>query len=221
MNILELVILIVFMVSIWSGLRKGLVRTVASFGTALISLILVYMLNPYVSDFLRNDLPVYEHIEEKCREYTAVEMPENVTTPDSLPIPENIRRILEKGYTAEQDKIEETLSEYLAAGLAEILLTSLSFLLTFLLVSICLFLFFRFLDGIFSLPVLNIFNRLAGGAVGALRALFSVWILFLVAFLFWNTGIGRSITEMAHESSITKWMYDSNLLVFLVAKFFQ
>ena len=68
------------------------------------------------------------------------------------------------------------------------------------------------LNGIFSLPVLNLFNRVGGAALGAVQGIFVVWIIFLVLSLFWDTSWAQSGVNMVKENSVTSYLYENNLL---------
>lgn len=67
LNLLEIVVLVVLAVLVLSGLRKGLVRKLASVISLVLSIVLVSLLLPYMTDFLKNSTPVYEYIVEQCQ----------------------------------------------------------------------------------------------------------------------------------------------------------
>ena len=48
MNWLNIVVLAVFVLCIMNGIRRGFIRTVAAMFSILVSMVLVYFLNPYV-----------------------------------------------------------------------------------------------------------------------------------------------------------------------------
>ena len=66
MNWLNIVVLAVFVLCIMNGIRRGFIRTVAAMFSILVSMVLVYFLNPYVVDFVEEKTPIYDTIEEKC-----------------------------------------------------------------------------------------------------------------------------------------------------------
>lgn len=68
MNILEIIIIALAVLLAVTGYRKGFVRKLASLLSLVISVTLVSMCLPYVTDFLRNSTPVYTMIEKQCRE---------------------------------------------------------------------------------------------------------------------------------------------------------
>ena len=89
-------------------------------------------------------------------------------------------------------------------------------IVTFLVISLILHIIGGILNGIFSLPVLNLFNRVGGAALGAVQGIFVVWIIFLVLSLFWDTSWAQSGVNMVKENPVTSYLYENNLLaVFL------
>ncbi|MCC8067855.1 MAG: CvpA family protein [Clostridiales bacterium] len=72
MNVLEIIIIVVFGVLAISGLRRGFVRKLASMLSLALSVMLVSAVLPYVTDFLKDNTPVYDYIVEQC-EQTAAE----------------------------------------------------------------------------------------------------------------------------------------------------
>lgn len=73
MNILEIVIIILTVLLALSGFRKGFVRKLASMVSLVLSLVLVSIFLPYITDFLKEQTPVYEYIVERCEDAVAVQ----------------------------------------------------------------------------------------------------------------------------------------------------
>ncbi len=66
MNITGLAVLAVFLLCIWDGWRKGLVKKLNSILAVIISSVLVWALLPAVTSFLKNSTPVYEAVVQVC-----------------------------------------------------------------------------------------------------------------------------------------------------------
>ena len=60
MNWLNIIVLAVFVLCIMNGIRRGVIRTVAAMFSILVSMVLVYFLNPYVVDFVEEKTPIYD-----------------------------------------------------------------------------------------------------------------------------------------------------------------
>lgn len=225
MNWLNIIVLAVFVFCIMNGIRRGFIRTAAAMASFFVSMALVYLLNPYVTDFLEQKTPVYEMVEEKCTEAVTAglegqmkEQGESVVMED-LPLPESLKEVLLKNGTDYKDSLVESFAGYLSSSITHIIVSTISFLITLALVSLIFRIMVSVLDGIFSLPVLSLFNRMAGAAAGCVQGLLIVWVFFLIVTLCFDTSWGRQAVEMAQANPVTKWLYDSNLLLKFISGF--
>lgn len=68
MNILEIIIIVLAVIFAVTGYHTGFVRKLASLLSLVISVALVSVCLPYVTNFLKNSTPVYDVIVKQCRE---------------------------------------------------------------------------------------------------------------------------------------------------------
>lgn len=71
MNVLEIVIIVFTLGLAVIGYKRGFVRKLAAMLSLVISIVLVSMFLPYVTEFLKNSTPVYDYIVKECREVMA------------------------------------------------------------------------------------------------------------------------------------------------------
>jgi len=76
MNLLEIIVLIVIAGIVLSGYRKGFVRKLASMVSFVLSIVLVSVFLPYMTDFLKNSTPVYDYIVKQCRQVVTEQVTE-------------------------------------------------------------------------------------------------------------------------------------------------
>lgn len=74
MNILEIVVIVVTIALILSGFRAGFVRKLASMLSLVLSIALVSAILPYVTDFIKNNTPLYDYIVEQCENVAAEQL---------------------------------------------------------------------------------------------------------------------------------------------------
>ena len=218
MNWLSIVILVILAACILNGFRKGMIRTLAAMMSLVVSLVLVSLVNPYVATFLEEKTSVYEITETKCREaFESLTEKQTETMQQELMkkmgVPETFSKTFKIG-----DDFTESAVVPLAEATAHWSVNGLSFVITFLLLSILFRIAVGLLDGLFRLPVLSFVNRLAGGAIGAVQGLLILWVFFLIVFLIWNTEIGKQAMEMIQENPVTNWLYHCNPLLYILLK---
>ena len=76
MNLLEIIVIIVIAGIALSGYRKGFVRKLASMLSLVLSVVLVSVFLPYMTDFLKNSTPVYDYIVKQCRQVVTEQVTE-------------------------------------------------------------------------------------------------------------------------------------------------
>lgn len=246
MNILEIILGVFTIVLAVSGFRKGFVRKLASMLSLVLSVALVSVALPYVTDFLRNETPVYEYIVDKSDEIVAAqaaellqkELPDNrqisrseaegavldradqTELIDELPVPLALKDML-LDYNNEEGYKNLQAScflDYVSRFIASMILNAIAFLVSVLLVQIILRVAIAALDLLAHAPILHTVNRMAGMLLGLLQALAGVWIFFLIVSMISGTETGLQLLGMIQESRILSGLYESNLFVKIVLK---
>lgn len=67
MNLLTIIVLLVLLFFILNGFRRGFIKTFVSMVSLIVSIVLVSIATPYVTQFLKTQTPLYSMIEEKCQ----------------------------------------------------------------------------------------------------------------------------------------------------------
>lgn len=103
-----------------------------------------------------------------------------------------------------------TFQEYIGAYVTKIVMTMLSFLITFILAGIIMKVIVYALAIMEELPVIHGVNRLAGGLVGIVFGVIIVWIAFLILTLMYDSEIGQMCFKWIQESWILQILYSTN-----------
>lgn len=112
----------------------------------------------------------------------------------------------------------DTFAQYVGNFLARVIINIVSYLGTFLIVTIILRAIIFALDIVAEIPVFGLINRLAGGVVGFVGATIIVWILFVVVTLLYTTVIGKDVYQSIQGNGILKFLYDNNPIMGMAAK---
>lgn len=229
MNWLCVVILAIPVLYIFKGIQRGMVRTAFSVFSVVLALVLGFILNPYITEFLKEKTPIYETVQKQCEESISGALKEQLDQKikkeeqnayiQNLPLPESLTDFLVEHNTTEgyNQLLADTFGEYLSRSIAQIAIAAVSLIFTSILISIALNFLGGILDGIFSLPVLSLLNRAGCAVLGIVQGVFVVWILFLIITLFWDVSWAQNAAMMFQENSVTKWLYDNNILVQLLS----
>lgn len=166
------------------GYRKGLVKKGASLLFAVGSLFLVYLISPYVENFLRQILPSFLNLD-------------NISVDNDL-----YRLVMLSGF---QDQAEEYV-RILAARV-------ISLVATYVVVRLILRTAMSSLRVLTRVPGLSFLNRLAGAAFGLLQQMLVLWILFLIVAIFSYTSWGGAAYKIINQSVWLSELYNNNLLL--------
>lgn len=205
------------------GYYKGFVKEAVSLMFMVLAIIVVWTINPYVSEFLKESTPVYTMIKEQCQETISEQLSSegNIGKEmqagliESLPLPDSLKKEMEANNTSEvyQFLAVDTFSEYIADYLAVMITNGVGFMISFLLATMGIRMIAHALDLMARLPVLRGINRLAGIVIGCLRGVIIVWIIFLAMTIFCNTPLGEECLGLIQQDPFLTALYDNNVFM--------
>lgn len=224
-----IVILLILILFIWMGYRRGFIREIVSFFFVFLSLSLAWAINPYINDFLISETPVYSTIQETCTDFVQKqssdlenEMESSSQFIDGLNLPEILRKNIEKNNNTENyaELSVNTLTEYVSGYLARTIVNGLSYVLAYILATIGIRIVVYILNLIAGLPILKTANKLTGGLVGFVKGLVFIWILFLILTVLCSTEIGKTSLELIEKDSLLSVIYQYDPLIQNFTKIF-
>jgi len=211
------------LIGIIIGLVRGLVKEVVSIALVFVSIALVWFLNPYVNRFLREVTPIESKIEEQTRNLLGDQLESGKIIPadrqqeiiESLGLPDIITDALVKNNNAEEYKElnVNTFIDYIVEYPVNIVMNGLSFLITYLLVTILLRVLVFVLDIFTRLPVVHGLNKLGGALIGGAKYVIFIWIGMLVVTMLCNTEAGRTVMGMIERDRFLTFVYNWNLIL--------
>lgn len=231
MNILSIVILLIVLLFMVRGYRKGLVQMVASMTTLILAIFLVSIATPHISNVLKTRTPVYNMIEEKCEDLiksgtdqisSKIEESEWI---ENLKVPGFLQEMIkENNNTVSYEKMNvDSFGEYISHFLATMILNVVSYIITFIAALILIKVIAGALGLLTHLPVIHSMNRILGAVMGLIQSLLLIWLFLLAVTLFGNTEWGDYIMKMINDSSVLIALYDANIYIGIfdnIMKFF-
>lgn len=222
MNLFDLIVLLIFIISGWIAYKRGFILSLFKLVSRIVSIFLSYKLYPVVSAFLRNVSPLYEAIKSKIAPSVLTESTVQSNTLagqsaaiNNLQIPGFIKSSLIENNNPEIYKIlnVDGLRDYIAGYIANICINIISLILVFIIVSIGLRIIIGILDLISKLPVLSPINNLFGLIFGVISGLINIWLFFIVLFIFQSNPLFEKVFILLEESLIAGLLYEYNLLL--------
>ncbi|QSX07569.1 CvpA family protein [Alkalibacter rhizosphaerae] len=205
MSWVDILILFIFGFYIVLDFNRGLVQSLASVVSFIVSLIVATVLYKSVYAFIVENTGYYDKLVQFLQERFATDGSTNgISILDLEKLPEAVRKVIEGLIT---DSASSGVGVDMAASLADMILYALCFLGVFIVVRIIIFVIAGLLDFIAKLPGLNIVNKLGGVAVGVIEgALISLVIVngvYTLSILFKM----ESVINALNNSSIAQYFY--------------
>lgn len=210
MNYIDILIIIFIVYSCFQGYKRGFIKTFFDTLGAVIAFFLSREFYHPVEDFLMNNTKLFVKVHKFFESNVSERIVE--TFDESLHIPVELKNILgniiNTGNTAQAD----TFSVFVD-NISIILIRSISFIITFLVVYALLVLLSNFIDIIFKLPILNLTNRLIGAVTGILKGVFILYIIFALASPLIGFMQDSKFVQNVLNSKSSNIFYENNLIL--------
>lgn len=220
MNWLLLIVIVYMILSIISGYRKGLIRTVCSVLAMMIALIIASVCSPMVSRALESNKGIYGYVDEKVSDVLNIDskisgVTEQAKYINSLHLPESIKEQLKVNNNSEvknELKVSE-FSDYVTGFITCLILNAISYIVVFIVALLLIGVVINVLDLISKLPVLNVVNKLGGAIAGAAKSLVVIWVFFVLITVFSGSDFGQTMFKMINDSTWLSFLYNNNILM--------
>lgn len=231
MHWLEIAVAVYLIGMVLYGHYKGFIRLAVSALAIVITLASVHVVMPPVTEWIKNDTAVYGTIKDGIEKAVGLEGILGNTEETSLPekteerriiegleLPEQLKTLLIENNNGEVYKMMgvELFRDYVGGYLADIIVRCITFAVLFVMVFVLLRVLVIWLDLIAKLPILSGLNQMAGAVLGGTEALIFLWVACLIFTALSGTGAGASVMRQIHESQWLSWIYNHNVLSYLV-----
>ena len=208
--------------------RKGFIRAAFGFLPVLAALIGTKYLSPHVSMFLRKT-PVFGSLAESISESMGLEnlisekaMQTQTEIIEGMNLPGFLKdALLENNNPVIYQLLDvEKLQDYIAGFLANACINVLSVVLAFVLIYIVVTVVLNALHLFSKLPMLNFFNHLTGFLVGGLKGLCFIWVGCVGLTFFQCSGKMTELFAALETTFVAGYLYENNILLYLILTIF-
>lgn len=223
MNWLTIAVIAVIVLATLAGAKRGLVKTVLSFASFFLSIVIMLFVRQPVADFVKEKTEIYTTIEDGIGNFVGEKVQALQSSKEqiadqvieSLNLPDILKENLEKSNDAAvyAQKGANNVAVYITGWLTDLAFQAVCSVISFLVVWILLRILTLLLSGIVQLPILHQIDCIAGAVGGLCIALILVWIGGIVVTAFATTDWGREALSMITQSSLLTFLYDNNFLL--------
>jgi uncharacterized membrane protein required for colicin V production len=189
----------------FQGYRKGFINTVFDTLGILISFFLSKELYHFAEKFLLKNTKLFV----KLHDYFETKLSENVINNVNKNIPVELQKFLNNIIINETN---DTFAAFID-NLSLLIMRSISFVITFLVIYAVLLLITILVNTIFKLPLLNLTNRLFGAVMGVLKSVILLYLIFALAAPLLSFMQDKPIVKSVLNSESSKIFYDNNIIL--------
>lgn len=228
-TILDLIVIIIIVLGIYIGYKKGFFYALFKLINIMGSLFISTMLYPIFSRFLiRTDwyINLTNNIISQIGLSSIVEealsaQQDNII--NSLPIPKVLANTISNNINLQSSNILDIsgIEQQLGNFIATIIINIISFIVVFILASITLKVILKSLNTIVKLPIINSFNNILGAIIGFVWSLIFIWLGLIIYPLSFINGESNLGLDLLYSSSITLILYERNPLLLIMLGIFS
>lgn len=210
MNYIDGLIIVFVGYSCFQGYRRGFIKTLFDTLGVIIAFFLSKGFYYLTENFLLNNTKLFVKVHDFFESKLSEKLMESFEQSNNIPaeLKNVLSNIINTGDVAQTDTFAVFVD-----NISIILIRSISFVLTFLVIYAILVLVSNLINVIFKLPLLNLTNRMFGAGTGLVKSVIVMYIIFalsspLIGFL-QNSDIAQAVLD----SESSKIFYDNNIIL--------
>lgn len=219
MNILTIIVLAVFVLSVLDGYRKGFLKTAFSLVSWILVLILCDYATPIVTTALIEttdvEVLIQSTVDAKLGEVITETLETSGITELEATLPAELKAMLLGEGVSLQEVVASGVpldTSLLVNGIVEIL----GFVITVAVLRIAMKIVELALGIVAKLPLIGPMDKLLGLACGAGSGLIWCWVILAVVSVLALTGANTELATYVSQSQILTWLQDNNVLLNLI-----
>jgi len=201
------------------GLKRGLIMTVFSICSLLITIVLTVLISPYVSTYMKENEKTHDFFYNKVDEAINLELSDSGAGEeyiDSLDIPGFMKTSIKESGSALYEGVSAKAEDFenrVCEAVTGFIIGAVAFLVTFIIVYILLKIISHLLNLVSKLPVLKQINGLLGLVAGLAEGYIVISLLGIILAAISATEFGNYVLLQVNDSVILSYVYDHNLII--------
>lgn len=210
MNYIDILIIIFVGYSCFLGYKRGFIKTLFDTLGVIISFFVSKQFYYLTEDFLLSNTKLFVKVHEFFESKVSEKLVE--TFDESMHIPAELKNVLSSIINSGEVSHTDTFAVFVD-NMSIIVIRSISFVITFLIIYVILVLISNFINVILRLPLLNLTNRLFGAGTGLLKSFVILYIIFALSSPLIGFMQGGRFAKSVISSESSKIFYDNNLIL--------
>jgi uncharacterized membrane protein required for colicin V production len=210
MNYIDGLIIVFVGYSCFQGYRRGFIKTLFDTLGVIIAFFLSKGFYYLTENFLLNNTKLFVKVHDFFESELSEKLMESFEQSKNIPaeLKNVLSNIINTGDVAQTDTFAVFVD-----NISIILIRSISFVITFLVIYAILVLVSNLINVIFKLPLLNLTNRLFGAGTGLVKSVIVMYIIFALSSPLIGFLQDSDIAQAVLDSESSKIFYDNNILL--------
>lgn len=229
MNIIDIVIIAIILFFGIRAYKSGFIMSCLSFLPSISALLVTYIFQPILSDFIRST-QFYTNLKISIGEMlglssiisdTAMQAQNEIIR--NMQIPEFLKStLIENNNPVIYGLLDvNSIQEYITGFIASIIVNIACMIILFIVTSIVVKIVIKLLNTFSKLPVISLFNKIGGLLIGLLQGLIIIWVLGIGLTFFYFNPSWKEFFDMLNSSFLGSYMYENNILLFMILRIFN
>lgn len=220
MNILTIIILAVFAICVFSGFKKGFLKTAFSLVSWVLVLILCNFATPIVTDMLVQntevEVIVQTTVETKVMEAVEQAMQNSDVSELEAALPAELKDLLLGEHESINELLLDSSKPIDVTPVVNGIIGILGFVVTVIVLRIAMVIVELALGVVAKLPLIGPADKLLGIACGGVKGLIWCWVILAVVSVLALTGVNTEFAGYIAQSELLTWLQDNNVLLNLI-----
>lgn len=219
MNILTIIILAVLVLSVFSGYKKGFLKTAFSLVSWIVVLVLCNFATPIVTDMLIENTDIEVVVQTTVDTKINEVINETLETSDLAELEAALPAELKTALLGENGSLQEVVANGTAldtTALVNGIVGILGFVITVIILRLAMVVVEVVLNIVAKLPLIGPMDKLLGLACGAGKGIILCWVILAIVSVLALTGVNTEFATYISQSELLTWLQDNNVLLNLI-----
>ena len=219
MNILTIIISAVLVLSVFSGYKKGFLKTAFSLVSWIVVLVLCNFATPIVTDMLIENTDIEVVVQTTVDTKINEVINETLETSDLAELEAALPAELKTALLGENGSLQEVVANGTAldtTALVNGIVGKLGFVITVIILRLAMVVVEVVLNIVAKLPLIGPMDKLLGLACGAGKGIILCWVILAIVSVLALTGVNTEFATYISQSELLTWLQDNNVLLNLI-----
>lgn len=206
--IIDGVLIILLVLSIFFGYKKGLVNVVFNLCAVLVAIVLTFILYKPVASLVIENTKLDETIKQTILE-RGITKKEETKVENGAGVDKYIEKYAKDTITEAKNNAVENVADTISINAVNIIVA----IVLFIVIRILLIFAKAFVEALAELPIIKQFDKLGGVLYGLIVGMIAIYIILAIMFFVVSINGMNGLSDVIEDTVITKYLYGNNMIL--------